>query len=226
MSFLVLRAYLKLIYFDFYLARSNFSALYDKVRNYPVEKTTPAPDAAELICSAVDMACIWYWKEALCLQRSAATSCLLKRHGIFAQMVIGARQMPFRAHTSVKVHRHHGERSFLHAGDIRSTRQVLALIKKDKRERVMSVQFGKWNFEDQPPAPDYIEKVSAFIAPYGPDGDQTYRESRREYPLLRLPDNEGIAHKPSHTLCHPVRCSLGMAAWTIARNSSAICEMA
>jgi hypothetical protein len=103
MSFLVLRAYLKLIYFDLFLARGNFAALYDKVRNYPVEKTTPPPDAGKRICSAVDMACIWYWKEALCLQRSAATSCLLKSHGISAQMVIGAQQLPFKAHAWVEV---------------------------------------------------------------------------------------------------------------------------
>jgi len=38
----------------------------------------------------------------------------------------------------------------------------------------MSVQFGKWNFEGQPPAPDYIEKVSATLAPYGPDSNESY----------------------------------------------------
>ncbi|MFZ0796870.1 MAG: lasso peptide biosynthesis B2 protein [Terriglobales bacterium] len=104
MSFLFLKAYLKLIQFDFYLAQSDFAVLYDKVRNYPVEKkTTPAPGAVERICSAVDLACIWYWKEALCLQRSAATSCLLKSHGISAQMVIGAQQLPFKAHAWVEV---------------------------------------------------------------------------------------------------------------------------
>jgi hypothetical protein len=103
MSLLVLKAYLKLIHFDLYLARGNFAALYDKVRDYPVGKTTPAPDAVECVCSAVDMACIWYWKEVLCLQRSAATACLLKRHGVPAEMVIGARQMPFKAHAWVEV---------------------------------------------------------------------------------------------------------------------------
>jgi hypothetical protein len=103
MSFLILKAYLSLIRFDLYLARGNFAAVYDKVTNYPVGKTTRAPDAVERICSAVDMACIWYWKEARCLQRSAATSCLLKSHGIFAQMVIGAQQMPFKAHAWVEV---------------------------------------------------------------------------------------------------------------------------
>ena len=38
----------------------------------------------------------------------------------------------------------------------------------------MSVQFGIWNFEGQPPAPDYIEKVSATLAPYGPDSNEAY----------------------------------------------------
>jgi len=103
MSFLVLKAYWKLIHFDLYLARGNFAALYAKVRNYPVRRQAPTLDAIEQICSAIDRACIWYWKEALCLQRSAATACLLKKYGVPAQMVIGAQQMPFKAHAWVEV---------------------------------------------------------------------------------------------------------------------------
>ena len=103
MSFLVLQAYLKLIHFDFYLTRGDFAALYNRVRHYPIAHVVPSPDAVEQICSAVDMACIWYWKEALCLQRSAAAVCLLKRYGVPAQMVIGAQQMPFKAHAWVEV---------------------------------------------------------------------------------------------------------------------------
>jgi hypothetical protein len=103
MSFLVLRAYMRLIHFDLYLTRGNFSALYEQVRTFPLGKRAPAPNAVERICSAVDMACIWYWKEALCLQRSAATACVLKRYGVPAQLVIGAQQMPFRTHAWVEV---------------------------------------------------------------------------------------------------------------------------
>ncbi len=103
MSFLVFEAYLKLIHFDLYLARGNFAALYEKVREYPIGTRTMAPDAVERICQAVDMACIWYWKEALCLQRSAATACLLKKYGVPAQMVIGAQHIPFKAHAWVEV---------------------------------------------------------------------------------------------------------------------------
>ena len=103
MSFLVLKAYWKLIQFDLCLARRNFAAIYNKLRKCPVGKMAAAPDTVKRICSAVDMACIWYWKEALCLQRSAAAACLLKKHGVPAQLIIGAQQMPFKAHAWVEV---------------------------------------------------------------------------------------------------------------------------
>jgi hypothetical protein len=103
MSFVVLKAYLKLIQFDFYLARGHFAALYNKVRSYPTGTEVASHESVKRICAAVDMACIWYWKEALCLQRSAATTCLLKQSGISARLVIGAQQMPFKAHAWVEV---------------------------------------------------------------------------------------------------------------------------
>jgi len=100
---LVMQAYLKLIQIDLYLVKKDFAALYKKVRSYPVSKKTPSPNALEQVCAAMDMACIWYWKEALCLQRSAALACLLKQYGIHAQMIIGAQQVPFKAHAWVEV---------------------------------------------------------------------------------------------------------------------------
>lgn len=103
MSFLVLRAYLKLVYFDLFLARRNFSALHKQVREYPTGGAAEVSEVTENVCAAVDTACIWYWKKVLCLQRSAATACLLKSYGVPAQLVIGARQMPFKAHAWVEV---------------------------------------------------------------------------------------------------------------------------
>lgn len=102
MRTLVLEAIVNLIVFDLYLARGNFSALYEKVRKRPVKNRIVLPATVERIVGAVDMACIWYWKEVLCLQRSAATACLLKKYGVRAQMVIGAQQLPFKAHAWVE----------------------------------------------------------------------------------------------------------------------------
>jgi hypothetical protein len=103
MRFLVLKAYLTLIYFDLFLARGNFTALHHKVRNHPLRNQKLAPDAVARICAAIDNACIWYWKQPRCLQRSAATAYLLKRTGIPAVMVIGIQRLPFKAHAWVEV---------------------------------------------------------------------------------------------------------------------------
>jgi Transglutaminase-like superfamily len=103
MSFLALRAYWSLIQFDIYLTRGNFKALHEKVRAYPITKVMPPAGATEQICAAVDLACIWYWKEVRCLQRSTTTTCLLRSYGVPAQMILGAQQMPFKAHAWVVV---------------------------------------------------------------------------------------------------------------------------
>jgi Transglutaminase-like superfamily len=103
MRFLRLRAFGSLAIFDWHVAHGDFSALYATVRNCPTAARKPAADTVERVCAAIDMACIWYWKEVLCLQRSAATTCLLRRHGVAAEMVIGAQQLPFKAHAWVEV---------------------------------------------------------------------------------------------------------------------------
>lgn len=98
----VLKAYLALLLFDFYLSGRGFTTLYDRVRKYPVAVRSEQLTAQE-VCDVVDLASIWYWKEVLCLQRSAATTCLLRKYGIAAKLVIGAQQMPFKAHAWVEV---------------------------------------------------------------------------------------------------------------------------
>lgn len=106
MSFLVMKAYAQLFMFDLYLSHRTFGDLYDKVRKYPVRPTPEGAPTIEQICYAVDLACIWYWKEVLCLQRSATTTCLLRANGVGAQLVIGAQPLPFRAHAWVEVNGH------------------------------------------------------------------------------------------------------------------------
>jgi hypothetical protein len=103
MSLLALRAYLMLIFFDHYVIGGNFLALHSRVRTRPRARRMPTAGAVGRVLSAVDMACIWYWKEVLCLQRSAVTTCLLRRQGVSAQMVIGVQRMPFKAHSWVEV---------------------------------------------------------------------------------------------------------------------------
>ena len=103
MLVLVVSAYWKLIYFEKFLAHKDLPGLYGAVRHSPYTDGHASDDVIAKICAAVDIACVWYWKQVLCLQRSAVTACLLKAHGVPAQMVIGAQQLPFKAHAWVKV---------------------------------------------------------------------------------------------------------------------------
>lgn len=96
MNFLWAKAFSMLVLFHFHIARGDFVALYSRVKRFPVRHKSCA--SVRNVCAAVDLACIWYPKEVLCLQRSAATACLLKSCGIPAQLVVGARLMPFAAH--------------------------------------------------------------------------------------------------------------------------------
>jgi hypothetical protein len=101
-SSLFVRAYSKLLRFDRYLVRRDFAGLYRAVRTAPCTQKSADANAMDRICHTVDLACIWYWKEVLCLQRSAATTCLLRNFGIPARMILGVQQTPFRAHAWVE----------------------------------------------------------------------------------------------------------------------------
>ncbi len=103
MLLLFFEAYETLIRFEFYVKRRTFAGLYETVRNCPIRPRAASNDDVARICYAVDLACIWYWREVLCLQRSAATACMLRNHGAPAQMVLGAQQIPFKAHAWVEL---------------------------------------------------------------------------------------------------------------------------
>jgi Transglutaminase-like superfamily len=99
---LLFEAYANLIRFEFYNTRKDFAGLYRVVRQRPLGSTQHPTDVLEHVSAAVDMACIWYPKTVLCLQRSFALAYMLKRHGIRAELVIGAQHLPFKAHAWVE----------------------------------------------------------------------------------------------------------------------------
>jgi hypothetical protein len=59
--------------------------------------------ALDDILWAVDEACVWYVKRAMCLQRSLVATWLLRRHGLPAELVIGYRAPPFESHAWVEI---------------------------------------------------------------------------------------------------------------------------
>ena len=103
MTLLTLRAYLQLCSFELQISRRDFASLYRKVRTRAIRPVAAHPDVCALVCAAIDRACAFYFKEVQCLQRSAATVCLLRDLGMGANLVIGAQHLPFRAHAWVEV---------------------------------------------------------------------------------------------------------------------------
>jgi hypothetical protein len=104
MKRLVLECWLLLFHLEIVMLVSGFESLRRLVGHESIRAATSAggPSREEL-CHAMDLACVFYFKRVLCLQRSAATVLLLRRHGWAAEMVIGAQIFPFKSHAWVEV---------------------------------------------------------------------------------------------------------------------------
>jgi hypothetical protein len=102
MILLILRAYVLLTSFEWALARNEFARIHARVRNHRVQQPKGAISCEE-VCRAINLACVLYFKEVQCLQRSAALVCLLRQQGIAATLVIGAQRLPFKAHAWAEV---------------------------------------------------------------------------------------------------------------------------
>ncbi len=104
MRFLFFKAFFGLLSFDLLLAFGDFASLHRRVSRWSVsEKVLRKHEVTILVCDAVNRACAWYPKRALCLQRAAVTTCLLRSCGVVAHMVMGAQKLPFKAHAWVEV---------------------------------------------------------------------------------------------------------------------------
>jgi Transglutaminase-like superfamily len=104
MKRMVLESWLLLLYFDLITHQGAFKALHDTVRKNKINPSIRnISHSAEALCHAVDLACVFYFKPVMCLQRSATTVLLLRRYGWNAEMVIGAQGQSFRSHAWVEI---------------------------------------------------------------------------------------------------------------------------
>lgn len=103
-----------LLYVEWLMKARGFSAVHGSVRKEPVNSAISTASVEE-ICRAVDLACVLYFKPVLCLQRSAATTLLLRRQGYTAELVVGVQLLPFQSHAWVEVdHRIVNDKPYLH----------------------------------------------------------------------------------------------------------------
>jgi hypothetical protein len=103
MKRLVLESWLLLLYFDYVMRLRDFKRLHGIVREHKVRHAEKGDETNEQLCHAMDLACVFYFKRVQCLQRSAATTVLLRRHGWKAEFVIGAQLLPFMSHAWVEI---------------------------------------------------------------------------------------------------------------------------
>lgn len=97
-------AFLGLLAFDLLLKIGGFQRLIKKVERWPIaEPRTIDREICRRVRGIVDRAQMYYPKKAMCLQYSAVVTCLLRRRGVPAEMVLAAQPFPPKAHAWTEV---------------------------------------------------------------------------------------------------------------------------
>jgi len=97
-------AFVGLATFDVLLRTAGFESLIRKVERYATaEPQTTDREICKRVRAVVDRAQMYYPKKAMCLQHSSVMTCLLRRQGVPAEMVLGAQDFPPKAHAWVEV---------------------------------------------------------------------------------------------------------------------------
>jgi len=99
-----LAAFTGLLAFDLLLKIRGFQSLIERVEHWPTaEPRTTDRELCRRVRAMVDRAQMYYPKKAMCLQHSAVMTCLLRRRGVPAQMILAAQTLPPKAHAWVEV---------------------------------------------------------------------------------------------------------------------------
>jgi len=98
-------AMVELLFLDLMLTVGGFPALHSAVKRWrmPERNELQQERTLKMMIEAMNLAVRHYPKHTLCLQRSAALTCLLRSCGVPAQMVIACRRIPFKGHAWVEV---------------------------------------------------------------------------------------------------------------------------
>lgn len=90
------------------LAVGGFGSLRRAVHSWPTRRRTSAAATIDRERFLIEMraalrgACAYALRKPWCLQKSAALVCLLRWHGVPANVVIGVNKLPFQAHAWVE----------------------------------------------------------------------------------------------------------------------------
>ena len=102
-SWLLGRALYEIVRYELILSLQGSGRILSQLKGQSIAVRPTDQELEKAICDAVHLATCFYWKPVLCLQRAVCTVRLLRRHGIFARLVIGYRPSPFFSHAWVEV---------------------------------------------------------------------------------------------------------------------------
>lgn len=102
----VMAAWCMLAIVDVLIGAGGFGRVVGLLRRF--HNRAPAADEhsierAATVCAAIERARLFYPRRAWCLQAAAASTILLRLNGVTADIVLGVRCIPFRAHAWVEV---------------------------------------------------------------------------------------------------------------------------
>jgi Transglutaminase-like superfamily len=100
---LVFRALYEIVHYEVVLSLVGSGRILSQLKRQSIVAKATNSELEKAICDAVLLATCLYWKPVLCLQRAVCTVRLLRRHGIYARLVIGYRPSPFFSHAWVEV---------------------------------------------------------------------------------------------------------------------------
>jgi prolyl oligopeptidase len=103
MTRLVFEAIFYLGWTDWLMRRHGIRQLHEALKAVSRSPECHSSHIPGQICRAVDIACVLYFKQVLCLQRSVTTTILLRHYGYSAELVIGARIVPLKSHAWVEI---------------------------------------------------------------------------------------------------------------------------
>jgi len=102
-SWLMCRALYEIARYEVVVSLRGSGRILSQLKRQSIAARPSNQELEKTICDAVHLATCFYWKPVLCLQRAVCTVRLLRRHGIFARLVIGYRPSPFFSHAWVEV---------------------------------------------------------------------------------------------------------------------------
>jgi len=104
MKWLVFKSWLTLLIVDATMRFRGFKALHRAVLKERVSQPRNLSSySREDVCHAIDLACIFYFRQVSPLEWSTAATLVLRRHGWRADLVIGAQIFPHDTYAWVEI---------------------------------------------------------------------------------------------------------------------------